>query len=128
MSFLRECVRRGLEYLAQDPCRTLDKCLSPFEDVLIQDNTIIRLHEKLAKIWPATRSRKAAAGVKLGVLVSAIVNGPKSVALYAENTNDLKTLRIGPWIKDRILLLDLGFYSTSCSHASRRTEATSYPG
>jgi len=110
VSFLRECVRRGSEHLAQDPCRTLDKRLSPFEDVLIQDNTIIRLHEKLAKIWPATRSRKAAAGVKLGVLVSAIVNGPKSVALYAENTNDLKTLRIGPWIKDRILLIDLGFY------------------
>jgi IS4 transposase len=32
------------------------------------------------------------------------------VALYAERTNDLKTLRIGPWIKDRILLIDLGFY------------------
>jgi putative transposase len=32
------------------------------------------------------------------------------VSLYAETTNDLKTLRIGPWIKDRILLIDLGFY------------------
>ena len=110
VAFLRECVTRGLEYLAQDPGRTLNERLSPFEDVLIQDSTIIRLHEKLAKIWPATRSRKAASGVKLGVLTSAIASGPKSVALYAERTNDLKTLRIGPWIKDRILLIDLGFY------------------
>ena len=110
VAFLRECVARGLEYLAQDPGRTLNERLSPFEDVLIQDSTIIRLHEKLAKIWPATRSRKAAAGFKLGVLTSAIASGPKSVALYAERTNDLKTLRIGPWIKDRILLIDLGFY------------------
>ncbi|NYT01579.1 MAG: IS4 family transposase [Methanosarcinales archaeon] len=110
VTFLRECVVRGIEYLAQEPNRTLSDRLSPFEDVLIQDSTIVRLHEKLAKIWPATRSRKVAAGVKVAVLTSAIANGPKSIALYPENTNELKTLKIGPWIKDRILLIDLGFY------------------
>jgi putative transposase len=51
-----------------------------------------------------------AAGVKVAVLTSAIASGPKSVALFAENTNDLKTLKMGPWIRDRILLIDLGFY------------------
>jgi IS4 transposase len=110
VAFLRECVARGLEHLAQEPSRTLSERLSPFEDVLIQDSTIVRLHEKLAKIWPATRSRKVAAGVKVAVLTSAIASSPKSVALFAENTNELKTLKIGPWIKDRILLIDLGFY------------------
>lgn len=110
VAFLRECVARGLEYLAQEPSRSLSERLSPFQDVLIQDSTIVRLHEKLAKIWPATRSRKVAAGVKVAVLTSAIASGPKSVALFAENTNELKTLKIGPWIKDRILLIDLGFY------------------
>jgi putative transposase len=110
VAFLRECVARGLEYLAQEPNRTLSERLSPFEDVLIQDSTIVRLHEKVAKIWPATRSRKVAAGVKVAILTSAIASGPKSVALFAENTNDLKTLKIGPWIRDRILLIDLGFY------------------
>jgi putative transposase len=110
VAFLRECVARGLECQAQEFSRTLSERLSPFEDVLIQDSTIVRLHEKLAKIWPATRSRKVAAGVKVAVLASAIASGPKSVALFAENTNDLKTLKIGPWIRDRILLIDLGFY------------------
>ena len=110
VAFLRECVARGLEYLAQEPGRTLSERLSPFKDVLIQDSTVVRLHEKLAKIWPATRSRKVAAGIKVAVLTSAIASGPKSVALFAENTNELKTLKIGPWIKDRILLIDLGFY------------------
>jgi putative transposase len=110
VAFLRECVARGLEYLAKEPSRTLNERLSPFEDVLIQDSTIVRLHEKLSKIWPATRSLKVAAGVKVAVLASAIAAGPKSVALFAERTNELKTLRIGPWIRDRILLIDLGFY------------------
>jgi IS4 transposase len=78
--------------------------------VLIQDSTIIRLHKSLAKKWPAARSKTVAAGVKVGMLVSAVANSPKSIGIYAETTNELKTLRIGPWIKDRILLIDLGFY------------------
>jgi len=110
VAFLRECVARGLEYLAREPSRTLSERMSPFKDVLIQDSTIVRLHDKLAKIWPATRSRKVAAGVKIAVLASAIASGPKSVSLFAENTNELKTLKIGSWLKDRILLIDLGFY------------------
>jgi putative transposase len=109
-AFLKECAIHGIEYLAQEPSRKLGDRLSPFKDVLIQDNTIIRLHEKLAKIWPAARSRRVAAGIKVAVLTSAIANGPKSISIYSEVTNDLKTLRIGPWVKDRILLIDLGFY------------------
>ncbi len=45
-------------------------------------------------------------------MVSAVANGPKTVALYAEKTAEIKTLKIGSWIKDRILLVDLGFYKT----------------
>lgn len=51
-----------------------------------------------------------AACVKVAALTSAIANGPKSMALFSENTNELKMLKIGPWIKDRIPLIDLGFY------------------
>ena len=44
------------------------------------------------------------------ILVSAVANSPKSIGIYPETRNELKTLQIGPWIKDRILLIDLGFY------------------
>jgi IS4 transposase len=64
----------------------------------------------LAKKWPATRTKKIAAGVKVSLLVSAVADGPKTVALRGERTSEVKTLRIGPWIRDRILLIDLGFY------------------
>jgi putative transposase len=33
-------------------------------------------------------------GVKVSVLVSAIANGPKTVALYPEKTAEIKTLKI----------------------------------
>lgn len=108
--FLHRCVIHGIENLAETSHQRLKKNLARFQDILIQDSTIIRVHEKLAKKWPAVRSRKVAAGVKLSVLVSAVGDGPKRVMITGERTSEIKTLRIGPWIKNRILLFDQGFY------------------
>ena len=110
VDFLKVCVNHAIEQLALEQNKVLSKKLSKFKDVLIQDSTIIRLHKSLSKKWPAARSKTVAAGVKVGMLISAVANSPKSIGIYAETTNELKTLRIGPWIKDRILLIDLGFY------------------
>lgn len=110
VDFLKLCVIHVIEQLALEQNKVLNEKLAKFKDVLIQDSTIIRLHKSLAKKWPAARSRAVAAGVKVGVLVSAVANSPKSIGIFPERTNELKTLKIGPWIKDRILLIDLGFY------------------
>jgi IS4 transposase len=112
VEFLHQCVIHGIEELAKEPGRKLSKKLENFQDVLIQDSTIVRLHSSLSNKFPAARARTVAAGVKVGVMVSAVANGPKTVALYSEKTAEIKTLKIGPWIKDRILLVDLGFYKT----------------
>jgi len=110
VEFLKVCVTHAIEQLASEQNKVLSEKLAKFKDVLIQDSTIIRLHKSLAKKWPAARSKTVAAGVKVGMLVSAVANSPKSIGIYAETINELKTLRMGPWIKDRILLIDLGFY------------------
>jgi len=110
VAFLHVCVIHGMKQLAKDSCRSLDSRLNCFLDVFIQDSSIIRLNKALADIWPATRSKTVAAGVKVSVLISVISNSTKSISIIPERTNDVKTLRIGPWIRDRILLIDLGFY------------------
>src|SRR5660397_81810 len=110
VEFLKLCVTHAIEQLAQEQSKNLSEKLAKFKDLLIQDSTIIRLHKSLAKKFPAARSRTVAAGVKVGMLISAIANGPKNIGIFAERANELKTLRIGPWIKDRILLIDLGFF------------------
>ena len=110
VNYLHACVLHGLENITQNPNRILKEKLDGFKDLVIQDSTVIRLHKNLAYKWPATRTKTIAAGVKICLLVSAIADGPKRVALYGERTHDVKTLKIGPWIKDRILLIDLGFY------------------
>ncbi|MGI0128926.1 MAG: IS4 family transposase [Thermoplasmata archaeon] len=109
--FLKRCLEHALGELAHEPGRTLDPRLATFEDILVKDSTVVRLHASLATKWPATRSRKVAAGVKIDTLVSVRANGPKSLALVGERTAEAKLLRVGPWVKDRILLADLGFYS-----------------
>jgi len=110
VAFLHECVIHGMKQLARDSCRSLDSRLNCFLDVFIQDSTVIRLNKVLAEKWPAARSRTVAAGVKVNVLVSVKANGPKSVSIIPERTSDVKTLRIGSWMRDRIILIDLGFY------------------
>ena len=42
--------------------------------------------------------------------MSAVADGVKSVKLFPERTSEIKTLRIGPWVRDRIFLIDLGFF------------------
>jgi len=109
--FFHRCAIRGIEHLAQGSHRAVSERLKAFLDVIIADSTVIRLNEKLAKYWPTTRTRKAAAGIKVGVIVSAFANSLKSVSIFGERTSELKTLRIGPWIRDRILIFDLGYYA-----------------
>jgi putative transposase len=109
--FLKRCLEHALSELAHEPGRELDPKLARFEDLLLKDSSVVRLHASLAKRWPATRSRKVAAGVKVDLLVSVRANGPKTVALVGERTHDAKLLRVGAWVKDRLLLFDLGYYS-----------------
>ncbi|RZB28904.1 MAG: hypothetical protein AEth_01508 [Candidatus Argoarchaeum ethanivorans] len=110
MKFIHACILHGPEDITQSSNRKLNDKLSGFKDIVAQDSTIIRLHERLADKWPAARTRKTAAGVKISLLISAIAEGPKRVVLHGERTSEVKTLRMGPWLKDRILLTDLGFY------------------
>jgi IS4 transposase len=109
--FLKRCLEHALGELAHEPGRELDPKLARFEDLLLKDSSVVRLHASLAKKWPATRSRKVAAGVKIDLLVSVRVNGPKTIALVGERTHDAKLLRVGAWVRDRLLLFDLGYYS-----------------
>jgi len=48
--FLRTCVLHAIEFQAQQPSCVLNEKLKRFKDLVIQDSTIIRLHESLAKI------------------------------------------------------------------------------
>jgi len=110
VEFLHQCVAYGLSQLKSAPGNRLSPQLDRFEDILIQDSTIVRLYASLAAIYPPVRASVPSAGVKVATLVSVRANGPKRVELYPESTNERDTLKVGPWVRNSILLTDLGFY------------------
>jgi putative transposase len=107
-SFLKACVIHAIEYMAQEQNQVIDKKRSNFHGLLIQNSVNVRLNESMSESWPPSSRRKAATGVKLSCLVSADSENPKDVCLLKEQTNDLETMQIGPWIKNHIFLTDIG--------------------
>ena len=110
VEFLHLCVAHGLSQLKSAPGNRLNPKLASFEDVLIQDSTIVRLSASLMTHYPAVRASRPTAGAKIATLVSVRANGPKRVELMPESVSERDTLKPGPWVKGSILLFDLGFY------------------
>lgn len=84
--------------------------LSSFRDVLLIDSTLIRLHDLLSKGFPASRTNHTLAALKAHVILSVRGQGPKSIKVTSGKTHDGPVLRAGKWVKDRLLLFDLGYY------------------
>ena len=110
VKFLRGCVKLALQQMAGEANRTLSPKMKWVDDILIQDSSVVRLSAALMKKFPATRSRKNAAGLKVSMLVSAVASSPKKVTIHGERIHETKTLKIGPWVKNKVLLIDLGFF------------------
>jgi putative transposase len=84
--------------------------LAGFKDVLLTDSTVIRLHDLLQKAFPACRTNHTQAALKAHVILSVTGRGPASVKVTSERVHDGPVLRAGRWVKDRLLIFDLGYY------------------
>lgn len=100
----------AIQQMAGETNRILSPKMKWVKDILIQDSSIIRLSASLMKKYPATRSRGKAAGLKVSLLVSAVASSPQTVTIHGERIHETKTLKIGKWVKDKLLLVDLGFF------------------
>jgi len=110
LKFIDTCLENYISKQMECVNSELKGYLQTFKDVLIKDNTIVRVHSYLADKYPATRTRRVTAGIKVSVLLSVVCNGPRTVKIFPEKTNDAKTLTIGSWVKDMLILMDRGFF------------------
>jgi putative transposase len=92
------------------PERSPRGCLAAFKDVLTTDSTLVRLHDLLEKKWPACRTNHTKASLKAHVIMSVTGKGPASIKITSGRTNDGPVLKAGRWVRDRLLLFDLGYY------------------
>jgi IS4 transposase len=106
VAFLKECLAHGIAELSSHSSLSLSDKLKGFNDLIVADGTIIRLHDKLAENFPGARSK---AELKIHT-ATGITGNTKSIAIYSGKTAEIKTMRIGPWVKGNILLFDLGYF------------------
>ncbi|MFY9525911.1 MAG: IS4 family transposase [Limnochordia bacterium] len=106
VAFLKECLAHGIAELSRHTSLSLSDKLKGFKDLVVSDGSIIRLHDKLAEEFPGARGK---AELKIHV-ATGITSNTKTIAIYSGKTAEVKTMRIGPWVKDNILLFDLGYF------------------
>jgi IS4 transposase len=104
--FLKECLTHGIADLAGHASLALSEKLQGFKDIVVYDGTIIKLHDMLAEKFPGAR-HKAELKIRLAI---GLTGNTKSVALFPGKTSELKTIRIGSWVENNILLFDLGYF------------------
>ncbi len=118
IDFLKECLAHGIADLISHTSLTLSDKLKGFEDLIVADGTVIKLHDKLAEQFPGTRHK---AELKIHTAIG-ITGNTKSIALFSGKTPEIKTIRIGPWIKNHILLFDLGYFKYELFSRIRKNE------
>lgn len=110
---LVELLRRLVAHLVEAtvaPVLQLSGSFEGFSDVTIADASVLRLHELLEQQFPACRTNHTKAAAKLHMVMSATGRNAHTVKVTGERTNDRRELRIGPWVRDRLLLFDLGYF------------------
>jgi len=93
-----------------EPARQLAGPLAAFRDLVITDATVIRLHDLLQRAFSACRTNHTKAALKMHAVISATGKGPRSLKVTAERAHDGPIFTVGRWVKDRLLLFDLGYF------------------
>jgi putative transposase len=90
--------------------RRLRGPLEGFRDVVLTDATVIRLHDLLSRQFPACRTNHTKAALKAHTILSVSGAGKTSVKVTGERVHDGPVFRVGSWVKDHLLLFDLGYF------------------
>lgn len=107
--FLKQLFEVGLAKLSRSTA-SAQAVLGPIHDILCIDSTIVKLHDALARCWPACRTNHTLAAVKLHTVVNVRGRGPQSIKLTSERVHDGPVLQAGQWVKGKLLLFDLGYF------------------
>ena len=107
--FMRLVVQELLEKLQETEAK-FSGLLRSFRDVVVTDSTLVKLHDLLERRFPACRTNHTKAAAKLHVVMSVRGQGPRTVKLTSGRQHDGPMLRVGRWVRDRLLMFDLGYF------------------
>jgi len=107
--FMRLVVEELLERVQETEAK-FGGLLASFRDVVVTDSTLVKLHDLLERRFPACRTNHTQAAAKLHVVMSVKGEGPRSVQLTSGRQHDGPVFRVGRWVRDRLLMFDLGYF------------------
>ena len=81
VKFLKAAISRGFEQFAAAASDVHER-LKRFEDVMLVDSTLLKLHDALADSFPGVRTRTIKAAAKLNAVLSVRGKGGSTVKLY----------------------------------------------
>lgn len=83
---------------------------------------MVSLHDFLESHYQACRTNHTKAALKVQLVLSVLAAGPKKVQVFSQRIHEVKKLKVGPWIKGRLLLIDLGYYCFSLFERIQRND------
>ena len=90
--------------------RNLRGPLAGVRDVILTDSTVIRLHDFLARDFPGCRTNHTKSALKAHAILSVAGLGKASIKVTGERAHDGPVFKVGKWVKDHLLLFDLGYF------------------
>lgn len=121
VSFLKTLVAQAIGDLPGIG-RSLKGSLSGFADLILTDSTVMRLHDMLAKTFPGVRTNHSPASLKMHAVISVTGKGKSSVKMTPGKRHDGPVFTVGKWVRDKLLLFDLGYYRYqlfACIHRNK---------
>jgi putative transposase len=106
---LRKLTFRALAQLGEQTTR-MQLALSAFVEILIADGSLVRLQDALEPWYPSVWTNHTKASAKMHVVMDARTRTPRSLELHPGSQHDVTLLSVGPWVKGRLLVLDLAYY------------------
>jgi hypothetical protein len=108
---MRDCALEALERLGKRYQGKIAETVHGFREILALDACVMRLASGLANDYPATRTNHTDAAAKLHVVINVHDFSPRKVKICEEKKSDQASWRrLGPWVKGRLLMTDLGYY------------------
>lgn len=108
VQLLKRLVLDTMTQLEQQRPR-LKHALARFQEVLVADGSLIQLHSSLAKSYPTVFPNKVGAAAKLHVVINVAGRSARSVQITSGSRHDSTILKVGSWVADKLLILDLAY-------------------
>lgn len=89
------------------------KAVGGFDDIIAVDSSVAKVADALRSVWKGTRNNSAAAALKVHTFIRALTGELLRYRLTAESYGDSRGFGVGPWIRNCLMLMDMGYSSPS---------------